>query len=338
MSLAAVSHLPDPSRPLDAEAARDAFALILSGSIDDDAIAAFLSALADRGETASEIAAAAGAMRALMVPVAAPAGAIDVCGTGGDMAGTLNVSTAVGFVVAAAGVPVARHGNRAASSRSGTADILSALGWKSDLALDRIEASLAEVGIAFLHAQRHHPAMARVAAVRKRLGRRTLFNLLGPLANPAGVRRQMIGVFAERWLEPMAEAARALGSEHVLLVHGSGIDEIAVHGPSTLVHLAGGAITRSEITPGQFGIVLAPLDRLRGGSPDENAAMLRTLFAGRCDTLALQSYRDIVVLNAAAALMVAERAPDIEAAMPIARDLLLSGAAADCLARFIAFR
>jgi anthranilate phosphoribosyltransferase len=330
--------LPDSQRPLDSGAARDAFDRILSGQADDDAIAAFLIALADRGETVAEIAAAAAAMRAAMLPVAVPADAIDVCGTGGDMAGTLNISTAVGFVVAAAGVPVARHGNRAASSRSGTADILTALGWKADLGIDRIEASLAETGIAFLHAQRHHPAMARVAAIRRRIGRRTLFNLLGPLANPGSVRRQLIGVFAPQWAEPMAEAARALGSTDVLVVHGSGLDEIAVHGSSLLVRLEDGSISSRSATPRELGVSTHLLADLRGGTPDENAAMLNALLAGQRGTAALDAYRDIVAVNAAAALEIAGRVPDIATGLPLAYGLIDSGAAADRLARFLAFR
>jgi anthranilate phosphoribosyltransferase len=338
VNAAVATRLPDPRLPLDAGTAQEAFAAILSGAVADDAIAEFLVRMSERGETAAEIAAAAQAMRDRMLRVAAPPGAIDVCGTGGDMAGTLNISTAVGFVVAAAGVPVARHGNRAASSQSGVADVLSALGWQADLAPDRIEAALAQIGIAFLHAQRHHPAMARVAAVRRRIGRRTLFNLLGPLSNPAGVDRQMIGVFAPRWLHPVAEAARILGSAHVLVVHGSGLDEIAVHAGSHLVRLADGRIEETLLDPAALGVPLHPLDVLKGGSPEHNAEMLRALLAGRRDTPALAAYADIVVLNAAAALTVAGAVADIAAGCSVAAGLIASGAAADRLARFLAFR
>ncbi|MFA7439416.1 MAG: anthranilate phosphoribosyltransferase [Sphingomonadaceae bacterium] len=338
MSAVTTFSLPDPAQPLDQATAADAFALILSGRIEDDAIAAFLIGLAERGETAAELAAGAAAMRDVMLRVSAPEGAIDVCGTGGDMANTLNISTAVGFVVAAAGVPVARHGNRAASSQSGVADILSSLGWQGDLPIDRIEASFAEVGIAFLHAQRHHPAMAKVAGVRRRIGRRTIFNLLGPLANPAAVRRQMIGVFARHWLVPMAEAARTLGSDDVLLAHGSGLDEVAVHDSSNIVRLAGGGISESLFDPAALGLGPHPLESLRGGPPEQNAEVLRALFAGKRDTATLRAYHDIVVANSAAALLVAGAAPDMATGARIAADQLASGAAEDRLARFIAFR
>jgi anthranilate phosphoribosyltransferase len=329
-----VTRLPDPSRPLDPAAATEAFELVLDGALDDEALAAFLLALAERGETPAEIAAAAAALRERMVRVRAPEGAIDVCGTGGDGQHSLNVSTAVAFVVAAAGVPVAKHGNRAASSRSGAADVLTSLGWQGDLPFDRLEASLDQLGIAFLHAQRHHPAMARVAPVRRRLGRRTIFNLLGPLANPAGVRRQMLGVFAPRWLGPLAEAGIALGTEALLTVHGDGLDEIAVHAPSDLVWRDAAGSAAERFMPEAQGLGPHPLDAIAGGDPDANAAELRALFEGR----GRPAYRDIVVANAAAALRIAGAAPDWPSAIAQARAVLASGAAADRLARFIAFR
>lgn len=327
-----MTSLPDAARPLDAGAAADAFDRILEGRVADDAIAAFLVALAERGETPAEIAAAAGALRARMVPVAAPDGAIDVCGTGGDGQHSLNISTAVAFVVAAAGVPVAKHGNRAASSRSGAADVLAALGWAEDLPTDRAEAALHEIGIAFLPAFRHHPAMARVAPIRRALGRRTIFNLLGPLANPAGVRRQMIGVFAPAWLVPVAEAARGLGSTAVLTVHGDGLDEIAVHAPSQLARLAGDGVETAGFDPATHGLGPHPREAIAGGDAQANAAELRALFAGQ----GRPAYRDIVLANAAAALTVAGR--DWETATAEARDALDGGAAAARLAQFLAFR
>jgi anthranilate phosphoribosyltransferase len=327
-----VRPLPDPARPLDPTSAADAFDRILGSDLEDSAIAAFLVALSDRGETAAEIAAAAGVLRARMRGVEAPEGAIDVCGTGGDGAHSLNVSTAVAFVVAACGVPVAKHGNRSASSRSGTADVLEALGWRPDLPLARAEACLAETGIAFLFAQAHHPAMARVAPVRRALGRRTIFNLLGPLANPAGVRRQMVGVFAPDWTRPVAEAALALGSEAVLAVHGDGLDEIAVHGPSLLVRGTREALREERFDPEAHGLARHPLAAIAGGAPEENAAELTALFAGR----GRAAYRDIVLANAAAALTVAGR--DWGGGMREARSALDGGAAADRLARFLAFR
>ncbi|TPE59506.1 anthranilate phosphoribosyltransferase [Sandaracinobacter neustonicus] len=327
-----MTSLPDPSRPLDPETAADAFDRILGADLSDSDIAAFLVALAERGETPDEIAAAATAMRARMLAVEAPDTAIDVCGTGGDGSHSLNVSTAVTFVVAACGVPVAKHGNRGASSRSGTADVLEALGWRPDLPMSRAEASLSDTGVAFLFAQAHHPALARVAPIRRALGRRTIFNLLGPLANPAGVRRQMIGVFAESWAQPMAEAALALGASDVLVVHGGGLDEIAVHADSALVRGSAGGIATEAFAPEAHGLSRHPRDAIAGGEPAENAAELRALFAGK----GRPAYRDIVLANAAAALTVAGRSwPQ---AMADASDALDSGAAADRLALFLAFR
>ncbi len=328
-----MSRLPDPCLPLDADTAALAFDRILEGAVDDEALATFLVALADRGETPDEIAAAARALRERMLPVRAPAGAIDVCGTGGDGAHTLNISTAVAFVVAACGVPVAKHGNRAASSRSGAADVLEALGWQGDLPFDRLEACLEEVGIVFLHAQRHHPAMARVAPVRRALGRRTIFNLLGPLANPAGVTRQVLGVFSAGWLRPLALAGSALGADAMLTVHGAGLDEIAVDGPSQLVWMAAGALSEEQFEPARHGLGVHPRAAIAGGDPAANAAALRALFAGGGSA----AYRDIVLANAAAALRVAGRADDWGAAIGLARAALAEGAA-DRLARFLAFR
>jgi anthranilate phosphoribosyltransferase len=327
-----VTRLPDPAHPLDADAAATAFDRILSGDVADDSIAAFLVALAERGETPAEIAAAASALRARMLPVAAPDGAIDVCGTGGDGAHSLNISTAVAFLVAACGVPVAKHGNRAASSRSGAADVLAALGWAEDLPADRAEAALHEIGIAFLPAFRHHPAMARVAPIRRALGRRTIFNLLGPLANPAGVRRQMIGVFAPAWLVPVAEAAAGLGSEAVLTVHGAGLDEIAVHAPSRLARLKAGSVLEESFEPAQLGLATHPLSGIAGGDAAHNAAELRALFEGH----GRPAYRDIVLANAAAALTLAGR--DWQEALGETRGALDGGAAAARLAQFLAFR
>jgi len=328
------SVLPDTARPLTAEAAARAFDSIMDGLADDAAIAAFLVGLADRGETSAEIAAAAKALRARMLAVHAPESAIDVCGTGGDGAHTLNVSTAAAFVVAACGVPVAKHGNRAASSQSGAADVLASLGWQGDLPTARLEACLEDVGIVFLHAQRHHPAMARVAPVRRRLGRRTIFNLIGPLANPAGVKRQMVGVFAPVWLAPMAQAGAALGADAMLIVHGDGLDEIAVHAPSRLLWMAQGLLREERFDPAAHGLGPHPMAGIAGGSPQENAEALTALFAGGGNA----AYRDIVVANAAAALRLGGGAPAWPRALAMAQDALSSGAARDRLARFIAFR
>ncbi len=324
--------LPDPRRPLDREAAVDAFDRIMDGLADEEAITTFLADLADRGETAEEVAIAARAMRQRMIAIAAPAGAIDVCGTGGDGQHTLNISTAVAFVVAGAGVPIAKHGNRAMSSQSGAADVLAALGWSPELTIARLEALLHDVGIVFLHAQRHHPAMARVAPIRRRLARRTIFNLLGPLANPAAVKRQIIGVPGPEFAPLVAEAAALLQSERVLVVHGSGLDEIAVHGPSHLVWSTG---EHEQFDPEAHGIPRYPREAIRGGSPNENADALRQLLAGHSDRPA---YRDIVVANAAAALLAAGVENDWPQAFRRAVASLESGAAADRLRRFLAFR
>lgn len=324
--------LPDPAHPLDAEAAASAFRQIISGSLGDAEIAAFLTALASRGETAGEIAAAAAVLRGLMLRISPPEGAIDLCGTGGDGSHSLNVSTAATFVVAAAGVPVAKHGNRGASSRSGTADVLEALGWKSDLELDRVEACLHEIGVTFLFAQRHHPALARVAHVRRALGRRTIFNLLGPLANPAGVSRQMIGVPAPRWLDPIAQAAAALGGDEILTVHGGGLDEIAVHEGTDIRRYRAGRLTSERFDPVEAGLGLHPREAIAGGDPPENADELRALLDGR----GRPAYRAIVLANAAAALTLTGL--HWNQALANAEAALNSGAAADKLARFLAFR
>jgi anthranilate phosphoribosyltransferase len=324
--------LPDPTRLLGREEAAQAFDRILGAELADSEIADFLVALAERGETPAEIAAAADVLRGRMLRVVAPEGAIDVCGTGGDGSHSLNVSTAVAFVVAGCGVPVAKHGNRGASSRSGTADVLEALGWQADMGVARAEACLHEVGVAFLFAQSHHPAMARVAPIRRAIGRRTIFNLLGPLANPAGVTRQMIGVFARDWTRPVAEAALALGGEAVLSVHGGGLDEVAVHAESGLVRGDAAGVRDEAFVPEAHGLGRHPLTDIAGGAPAENAAELTALFAGG----GRAAYRDIVLANAAAALTVAGR--DWAAAMAEVREALAGGAAADRLAQFLAFR
>lgn len=331
MTLAALG-LPDPGTPLAPEQATAAFRALLSADLPDAEIAAFLLALAERGETADEIAAAAEVMRSLMQRVSAPDDAIDICGTGGDGSHSLNVSTAATFVVAAAGVPVAKHGNRGASSRSGTADVLEQLGWRGDLPLDRVEACLHETGVTFLFAQRHHPALARLAPIRRALGRRTIFNLLGPLANPAGVRRQLIGVAAPVWLDPIATAALALGAQDVLTAHGGGLDEVAVHGTTDLRRGTAGALVAEQFDPVARGLGLFARDAIAGGAPQENAAALKDLFAGS----GRPAYRAIVLANAAAALTLAGRSwPQ---AIADATDALDTGAAADRLARFLAFR
>lgn len=324
--------LPDPALPLAPDAAADAFAAILDGRVEDAALARFLVTLANRGETVDEIVAAARALRVRQSYAPQAPEAIDVCGTGGDGQHSLNVSTAVSIVVAACGVPVAKHGNRAASSSSGAADVLMALGIP-ELPVDRLDACLETVGITFLHAARHHPAMARVATVRRALGRRTIFNLLGPLVNPAGVKRQLVGVFAPAWTVPMATSFAALGSSRAMVVHGDGYDELAVSGPSGFALAADGAIATGNVIPADAGVATHAGDALKGGDPDYNAARLKALLAGEAG-----AYHDIVVLNAAAALRVADPVMDWRMAAARALTVLADGAAADVLARWKAFR
>ncbi|QIG80428.1 anthranilate phosphoribosyltransferase [Stakelama tenebrarum] len=295
--------LPDPATPLSRESAAQAFADILDGKTSDEAVAAFLVALSERGETSIEIAEAARAMRARLIPITAPAGAIDVCGTGGDGQHTLNVSTAVALVVAACGVPVAKHGNRAASSKSGAADTLEALGLNLDRASAQAEATLAQIGIAFLFAQKHHPALARLGPIRKAIGRRTIFNLLGPLANPARVKRQLIGIASPGFAPVYAQAIDQLGFEGAAVVAGEeGLDELSCAGPSVIIP-TGSVSLPDRIAPEDIGLPRHPLAAIRGGGPEENAAALRKLLLGEPG-----AYRDAVVLNAAAALVVAGHA------------------------------
>ena len=324
--------LPDAARPLDDGAAAAAFAAIFDGKVADAALGPFLTTLADRGETVGEIVAAARALRARAIQPFRAADALDVCGTGGDGMHSLNISTAVSLVVAACGVKLAKHGNRAASSTSGAADVLMVLG-VPELPMDRLGPCLTQVGITFLHAARHHPAMARVAPVRRQLARRTIFNLLGPLCNPAGVDQQLLGVFAPQPVPLMAEALLALGSRAALVVHGQGFDEVAISGETNAVAVAGGALTPRTLTPEAAGLPRHPNDALKGGSPDYNAERLRALLAGSHD-----AYRDMVVLNAAAALSVVRPGLTLAAAAIEAAAAIDSGAAADILARWIAFR
>jgi anthranilate phosphoribosyltransferase len=326
--------LPDAREPLTAEVAASTFATIIDGGADDEAIAAFLVTLADRGETVTEVAAAARAMRARAATITAPANAIDVCGTGGDGQHTRNISTAVAIVVASCGVPVAKHGNRAASSRSGAADVLAELGVRTDLDTAAAQACLETVGLTFLHAANHHGAMARVAPIRRKIGRRTIFNLLGPLANPAGVTRQLVGVFDARWVRPIAEVLRELGATRAMVVHGSdGIDDLTVGGPSIVAQLAHHSVSDTLVTPADAGLATHPLSDLRGGDPADNAAAQLALLRG-----APGAYRDVVLLNAAGALIVAGEAHDWRTAATMSADAIDSGAARDLLERWKAFR
>jgi anthranilate phosphoribosyltransferase len=287
--------------PLSLDEAEALFGDMLDGHLSDADIASNLTAFAERGETADEIAGAASAMRARMVHVAAPDGAIDVCGTGGDGSHSLNVSTAVAIVVAACEVSVAKHGNRAASSKAGAADTLEALGLNLDRAMETAEATLADLGICFLFAQKHHPALAHIAPIRKTLGRRTIFNLIGPLANPAGVTRQLIGIANPALLPVYAEALELLGTEGAMIVAGDEpLDELSIAGSSSFIR-TGGALTR--IKPEDVGLPRHSAEALRGGDAAFNAAALRRMLLGEEG-----AYRDAVLFNAAGALMVAGRA------------------------------
>ena len=309
---------------------RDLVSFFMSGDADPVQIAGALVGLAARGETAEEIAGAAMAMRSVMVPFAASDDAIDVCGTGGDGSGSLNISTAVTFVLAGAGVPVAKHGNRAQSSKSGAADVLATLGLNLEAEQARVEAAFQAAGTAFMLAPRHHPAMRFVGPVRQKLGIRTLFNLLGPLCNPAGVKRQLLGVFSPDWLEKMAVAARALGSKTAWLVHGDGMDELTVSGVSQVVELRDGSIRAFDISPEDAGLSRHPLPALAGGDAEFNAQAMRDLFDG-----APGAYRDAVLLNAAAGLIVAGAERDLKAAATLAAQSIDTGRAGQALTTLV---
>jgi anthranilate phosphoribosyltransferase len=317
--------------PLDAASSARAFGAIMSGEVPEPVIAAFLTALAVREATVEEIIGAARAMRGAMHAINAPPGAIDLCGTGGDGRATLNVSTAASFVVAARGVPVAKHGNRNMSSRSGAADVLEALGVGIDLPPDAAEACLANVGLCFLFAPTYHPAMKHVASVRKQLGFRTVFNLLGPICNPAGVDRQLIGVFARRWNEPLARVLLELGTEKAWVVHGAdGLDEMTTTDATDVVVLTHREILERRVTPEEVGLTRASLSSLEGGTPLENAQAIRHLLNG-----AHGPFRDIVLLNSAAALVVADKSPNLRAGLADAAQAVDSGAANDMLQRLV---
>jgi anthranilate phosphoribosyltransferase len=307
---------------LTADQAEAAFDIIMAGEATPAQIGALLMAMRIRGETVAEITGAVRAMRARMTAIEAPVGAIDVCGTGGDGAGTLNVSSAVTFVVAGCGVPVAKHGNRALSSRTGGADVLTALGVNVDAPMDVLAAILREAGCAFLFAPRHHPSMRHAAGPRVELGTRTIFNLLGPLANPAGVRRQLTGVFSPGWTQPMAETLAALGHEAAWIVHGMGLDELTVAGQNQVTALRDGRISSFLVEPEDAGLSRSPIEAIQGGDSDFNAAALSDLLRG------IQgAYRDTVLLNAAAALIVADRAGDLREGVALASGSIASGAA-----------
>lgn len=298
-----------------------AFSQILSGESTPAQTAGFLMALRVRGETVEEISGAVRAMRARMNGVAPVPGAIDVVGTGGDASGSWNVSTLAGLIVAACGVPVAKHGNRAASSKSGAADVLQALGVRVGLTPAEVSASIAKAGFAFMLAPAHHPAMRHVAPVRTELGTRTIFNLLGPLSNPASVSRLLVGVFAPSWLVPVAETLRDLGTERAWIVHGSdGLDEMTTTGPTHVVELKDGALHRFEVSPVDAGLPIADPEDLKGGEPGQNAKALSAVVNGE-----MSAYRDIAIFNAAGALIVAGKAKDLREGAALAAEAIDSG-------------
>ncbi len=309
--------------PLSRAEAEAAFAILMSGEATPSQIGGLLAALRTRGESVDEIAGAAAAMRAKSARVAAPGGAMDIVGTGGDGKGTLNISTATAFVVAGAGVPVAKHGNRALTSKSGAADTMGQLGIEVMVGPEVAERALAACGICFMMAPMHHTAMKHVMPTRLELGTRTVFNILGPLTNPAGVKYQLTGAFSAAMLRPMAETLKQLGSEAAWLVHGGdGTDEVAITGPTSVVALKHGAITELEVHPEEAGLPVHPIEEILGGTPEENVRRLRALLDG-----APGAYRDSVLLNAAAALVVIGQAEDLKLGVEIACDSIDSGAA-----------
>lgn len=317
---------------LTGEEMRDVMNTIMSGEATPSQIGAFLMGLRVKGETVGEIAAAVSIMRARMVPVEAPENAIDIVGTGGDGAGTLNISTATSIVVAASGLPVAKHGNRALSSKSGSAEALQALGVKLDLSPDQIGRCISEAGIGFMFAPNHHPAMKHVGPTRMEMGTRTMFNLLGPQSNPAGVRNYLLGVYDQRWVEPVAAALLANRAHAAWVVHGSdGLDEITTTGPTFVASIIGGDLRSFEISPEDAGLPRASLSDLAGGTPAENAVALTSLLDG-----AKTPYRDIVLINAAAAFIVAGRAMDLKHGVALAADEIDSGRARQTLKRLVA--
>ena len=316
---------------LNREDARTAFDILMSGEATPSQIGGFLMALRVRGETVDEIVGAVSSMRSRMLPVSAPANAIDIVGTGGDGTGTYNISTLAALIVAGAGVPVAKHGNRALSSKSGAADALSALGVNLEIGPDKIARCIGEAGIGFMFAQMHHSAMRHVGPTRVELGTRTIFNLLGPLSNPAGAKRQLLGVYAPEWCTPLAEVLRDLGAESVWVVHGQGMDEIATTGTTEVTALEDGKIRSFQLSPADFGLPTVRLEDLKGGDGKANADALRAVLSG-----AKNAYRDISLANAAASLVIAGKASTIADGMKLATASLENGDAAAALERLVA--
>jgi anthranilate phosphoribosyltransferase len=317
---------------LSRDEASHVFDRMMSGEATPSQMGGLLMGMRVRGENIDEITGAVSAMRAKMLRVKAPANAIDVVGTGGDASGSYNISTCAAFIVAGAGIPVAKHGNRALSSRSGAADVLGALGVRIDLNPEQVARCISEAGIGFMFAPAHHPAMKNVAATRVELGTRTIFNLLGPLSNPAGVKRQMVGVFSRQWVEPLAHVLKNLGCEGAWVVHGSdGLDEITTSGPTYVAALENGTVRSFEIAPQDAGLKIVKPEALRGGDAETNALALKAVLEGRDG-----AFRDVALFNAAAALIVAGTAKDLRSGIALATKSVDSGEAEGRLDRLIA--
>lgn len=318
--------------PLSREESAAAFNSMMSGEATPSQMGGLLMALRVRGETVDEITGAVSAMRSKMLRVDAPRDAVDVVGTGGDGSGSVNVSTCASFIVAGCGVPVAKHGNRALSSKSGAADVLAALGIKIDITPEQVGRCIHETGIGFMFAPTHHPAMKNVGPTRVELATRTIFNLLGPLSNPAGVTRQMVGVFSRQWVQPLAQVLKNLGSESAWVVHGSdGLDEITLTGPTFVAALENGSIRTFEVTPEEAGLPRVHGDALKGGDAQANAVALQSVLDGMPSP-----FRDVALLNAAAALIVAGKAKDLKEGVALGRKSLDSGAALQKLKHLVA--
>ncbi|MFA5040523.1 MAG: anthranilate phosphoribosyltransferase [Bdellovibrionales bacterium] len=331
MKIATALHKLRDKESLSVAETREIFDSIFLGDVSEEAIAAFLLALHRKSETSDEILGAVQSMRSKALTIKAPKEAMDIVGTGGDSKGTFNISTAAAMAVAACGIPVAKHGNRAATSQSGSSDVLAALGVNLDPPIEILEQCLAEARLCFLFAPKHHPSMRFVAPVRKKLGVRTIFNLLGPLTNPANVTRYLIGVFSPDWLKPMAEVLHSLGSRSAWLTHGhDGMDEITTTEKTSVVSLKGDEIHSFIVSPEDAGLTHALPDELQGGDAASNANKIRSLLAGE-----KSAYRDIVTLNAAAALVVSGKASDLRDGASMASECLDNGAAQDVLQTLI---
>lgn len=319
------------AKQLDATEAKEAFDIMMTGRATPSQIGAFLMALRVRGETVAEISGAVSSMMSRVTEVKAPDNAIDIVGTGGDQSGSYNVSSCAAFVIAGAGIPVAKHGNRALSSRSGSADALIALGVNIEADAALISQCIYEAGLGFMFAPNHHSSMRHVGPSRVELGTRTIFNLLGPLSNPARVKRQLVGVYAQEWVEPLAHVLKELGSERAWVVYGDGLDEVTTTGITHVCALENGVIRSFEITPEEVGIRRAQPAELKGGDGEENAAALLAVLNG-----AQNAYRDIVLMNAGAALLIAEKAATLQEGVELSAHSIDSGAALDVLNKLVA--